>query len=131
MSTGGTTMSDVVAAQLVRRRKAMGMTRDQLAERCRRAGLGSMTAAALANIETGRRDGAGRRRREVTVDELLAFGRALDVPPMALLVPLDDANIHELEPLAGWPLEPFRAYQWVTGEMTVRGGLPGDDDLRE
>ncbi|WP_198950748.1 helix-turn-helix transcriptional regulator [Kineosporia sp. A_224] len=65
------------------------MTREQVAERCAAFGWEGVTAAVLNYIETGRPDAQGRRRREVTVDELAALAVALDVPPLALLAPLD------------------------------------------
>ena len=55
--------------------------------RCAALGLGELTAAVIANIETGRRDAEGHRRRDVTVDELLAIALALDVPPVELQLP--------------------------------------------
>lgn len=44
-----------------------------------------ITAQSVSNIETGRRDKDGRRRRFVTVDELIALAVALQVAPVHLL----------------------------------------------
>ncbi|OLE20634.1 MAG: hypothetical protein AUG49_24525 [Catenulispora sp. 13_1_20CM_3_70_7] len=44
-----------------------------------------MTKAVLANIESGRPGPDGARRRDVTVDELLAFASVLDVAPLYLM----------------------------------------------
>jgi hypothetical protein len=60
----------------------------------------------IANIESGRRDESGRRRRDVTVDDAVGFAKALDVPLIHLLpvhldpgatgVTLDFATAEEL-----------------------------------
>jgi transcriptional regulator with XRE-family HTH domain len=109
-------LSDVAAERVLQLRKRRGMTRDQLAERCRHLGLTGMSAAALANIETGRRDAEGRRRREVTVDELIVFGRALEVPPVLLVAPFD--VLDDIEILPGYTMTAHNAWRWLTGEMT-------------
>jgi hypothetical protein len=44
-----------------------------------------LTASVIANIETGRRDEQGRRRRDVTVDEVVALAAALEEPVASLL----------------------------------------------
>lgn len=44
-----------------------------------------VTAQSVSNIETGRRGKDGRRRRFVTVDELIALAVALQVAPVHLL----------------------------------------------
>ena len=48
----------------------------------RRSGLSENV---IENIETGRPDDAGERRRDVTVDELLAVATAFGVDPASLL----------------------------------------------
>lgn len=81
--------SDLVAAKARTARKALGWSGQQLADRCAETGAPELTAAVVANIETGRRDRkTGQRRREVTVEELLALARALGVSPGWLLQPL-------------------------------------------
>lgn len=68
------------------------MTAQQLADVCRELGYEEITAQALSNIESGRRNTEGERRRYVTVDELMALAVALQVAPVYLLVPpLPDA----------------------------------------
>jgi transcriptional regulator with XRE-family HTH domain len=81
----GETMSDVVAARVQQLRKRRGWTARQLAEACAATGSPQLTENVIANIEAGRRDKQGRRRRDVTVDELVAFARALDVSVGLLL----------------------------------------------
>lgn len=77
--------SDVVAAHVMALRRAKGMNREALGAQ---AGL---SPAALTNLETGRRDKTGRRRRHVTVDELVALSDALEVPWSVLMSP--DATV--------------------------------------
>jgi transcriptional regulator with XRE-family HTH domain len=85
MTGAAETMSDVVAARLQQLRKRRGWTARQLAEACAATGSPQLTENVIANIEAGRRDEHGRRRRDVTVDELVAFARALDVSVGLLL----------------------------------------------
>jgi len=81
-------ISDLIAEQIRDLRRREGLSREELSERARGVGLpASFSAVALGNIETGRRDHDGRRRREVTVDELAALAAAADRSPLDLLGP--------------------------------------------
>lgn len=81
-----TTLSDAVAEAVRAARKREGMTRAELAERAQATGAGpAFTAAVVGYIETGRRDAGGRRRREITLDELVHLAAAVDTTPLALL----------------------------------------------
>jgi len=60
-------------------RKARGWKTGELAARC------GLTENIIENIESGRRGPDGRRRREVTVDELAAIAAALGVRSVLLL----------------------------------------------
>jgi transcriptional regulator with XRE-family HTH domain len=77
--------SDVVARRVREVRKQRGWTAERLAAECARVGAPHLTASVIANIESGRRDQQGRRRRDVTVDELLHLAGALDVDLSHLL----------------------------------------------
>lgn len=72
----------------------------------------------IADLESG-------RRASISVAELLVLSRALDIPPLLLLFPVDDQA--ELEVLPGESRPAWRAAQWFTGE----GPFPDreDDDL--
>lgn len=85
--TSARTFSDVVAERVREVRRKQGLTAAQLAEFCARLGYPELTTQALSNIESGRRDKDGRRRRYVTVDELIGLARALEVAPVYLLIP--------------------------------------------
>ncbi|MGW5647528.1 hypothetical protein [Saccharopolyspora sp. NPDC003762] len=83
-----TTISDVIADAIRTARKREGMTRAELADAATATAVGAgqrFTAAVVGYIETGRRDAAGRRRRDVTVDELVDLAAALGTTPLALL----------------------------------------------
>jgi transcriptional regulator with XRE-family HTH domain len=79
--------SDMVAARLQQLRKQRGWSARKLAEACAAVGSPQLTESVIANIETGRRDRNGRRRRDVTVDEVGAFAKALNVSVALLLWP--------------------------------------------
>lgn len=89
------TASDVVARRVRVIRDRRGWNARQLAEACTRIGHPELTESVIANIESGRRDEHGRRRREVSVDELLAFAEALGVAPGALHRTSGDWNERE------------------------------------
>lgn len=114
MTNNDPTPSDVVANRVRAIRDQRGWTAQQLAARCAQIGAPRLTALVIANIETGRRDAQGRRRRNVTVDELVALARALDVPPVLLLYPV--GMVEEVEVLPGRTMPTWNAAKWFTGE---------------
>ncbi|WUR84513.1 hypothetical protein OG967_39940 [Streptomyces phaeochromogenes] len=61
-----------------------------------------------------------RGERRIDVDDLVAFGRALGVPPILLLYPLGDEQ--EVEALAGQTVPTWGAFRWFVGEAS----FPGD-----
>ena len=112
----------MVAVRIKEVRTRRGLTAAQLAIRCAGVGRPDLTASAISNIETGRRDNTGRRRRDVTVDELLALAKALQVSPVHLLVPpAADDEPYQVTPEVAAPALHVR--EWVRGY----GLLPGDD----
>jgi len=86
----GLTASDALALRIREVRKRRGWSVQQLAERCASLGAPELTRAVLANIESGRPDTRGQRRRTVSVDELLALALALDTAPVFLLALPDE-----------------------------------------
>lgn len=109
-------LSDELGEQLLRVRRAAGLTREQVAERCAEAGWPALTTAALGNIETGRRDQSGRRRREATVDELVVLAYVLDVPALSLLLPT--ATKVTVEALPGRIVSTADALAWLRGDRS-------------
>lgn len=103
--------SDHLAETLKKVRRQRSWSTKALAERCAELGAPQITASVLMNIESGRKGNDGRRRRSVTVEELLALASALEVPPVDLLVPEDLAD--------------DGAYS-ITPELTVRASVARD-----
>lgn len=68
-----------MAEQVREARKQREWSTADLAARC------GLSRAVIENIEGGRRDPGGHRRREVSVDELFAISEALGVGPLNLL----------------------------------------------
>ncbi|MFE7387243.1 helix-turn-helix domain-containing protein [Streptomyces sp. NPDC057582] len=107
-------LSDVVADQIRKRRDALGLTREQLADRCTSLGAPELTYGAITNIETGRKTKEGTRRRLVAVDELATIARALRIPPALLVFPVGQADT--VEALPGDAIPTGAALAWFTGE---------------
>lgn len=95
------------------------MTAQQLADRCALIGAPHLTASVIANIETGRRDDSGRRRRDVTVDEWLDLAYALNASPSLLLLPLDRDQVAITPTL---DMHPADALAWISGESEPSDG---------
>ncbi|MGW6879271.1 helix-turn-helix domain-containing protein [Streptomyces goshikiensis] len=119
--------SDAVAQRAQELRKRQGLTAKDLAERCRLIGAPGLTASVIANIESGRRDLNGRRRRQVTLEEWLILAQALNVAPIHLLVPIGgDKDDYKIVPKGPTPHGTHRAplgeiRAWVRGETTLHG----------
>ena len=95
---------------------------------CAATGSLQLSESVIANIESGRPDEYGRRRKEVTVDEAVGLARALDVPLIHLLpvhldpgateVTLNFATVEELWTFLGAAetvtrgLRQLRAFGW-------------------
>lgn len=130
--TNDESLSDVVGKRVREVRGRRGWSVDRLAARCAEVGAPQLTVDALYLVEGGRREAAtGRRRRRITVDELVALGLAFDMAPVFLLLPFENVEYQltpEVRALAS------DAYQWLIGGAPYRGssdgataGLPGDD----
>jgi hypothetical protein len=116
------TTSDIVAARIRAVRRKRDLTVAGLAEQCAAAGYPELTEHALYSLE-GRRSGTRRPARAVTVDELLALAKVLQVAPVHLLVP-PAAGDDEPYPVTHEVTAPARQVrEWVRGYEL----LPGDD----
>lgn len=86
-------LSEIVGTRVRLVREQRRWSVEQLAAACAQAGASQLTVNALYALESGRKEkGTGRRRRHVTVDELLAIAYALGVHPVDLVVPGDLAD---------------------------------------
>ena len=116
--------SDFVGQRIRRTREARGWKAKDLAERCAEIGAPEITPAVIANIETGRRDEEGRRRREVTVDEMLVLALALELPPVFLFIPLDGDEELRITPSA--KMDVLTAVAWVSGDDGAMRYMSGE-----
>lgn len=116
------TPSSLVAARLKEARRRHGWTAKQLAEQCAKAGATGLTAAVLANIESGRPDADGRRRRDITVDELLLLAYVLDVAPIYLLA-LPNSGQERAAQIAPRRAvnDPDELLRWIRGDQALTG----------
>jgi transcriptional regulator with XRE-family HTH domain len=116
------TPSDVVAERVRDVRIKRKLKVAQLAERCAAAGAPHLTAQAIYKIE-GQRESATRPPRQVTVDELVALGVALNVAPLHLLVPPDD---YKKAYLLTSTISERAVYvrHWIRGEIPLPGADP-------
>lgn len=128
------TPSDVVADQIRKHRERLGLSREALAQECEKLGAPQLTTAAIINIETGRPNPTtGRRRREVSVDELLVFAYALGVPPLLLVFPV--GRVADVPAPPHWQgMNPMLAWRWAMGDEAPSrmkpDGLPYADRSR-
>lgn len=88
----------MLASRLKVIRGRRGLTVQELAKLCVEQGASDLTATTIYNIESGRPDDSGKRRRRVTVEELMALATVLEVAPVHLLIPLDDNEAYEVTP---------------------------------
>src|SRR5215475_5762966 len=95
-----------IAGEIRQRRKARGMSAEDLAAACSDLGM-PIPRSTLADLENG-------RRASISVAEWLAIAAALDVPPVMLLCPVGTAETAEVLtdwlPAAG-PGAPLLAYR--------------------
>lgn len=111
-------VSGIVGRRVRETRTRLGWSIERLADACSQAGASELTVNALYALEGGRRDRAtGRRRRHVTVDELLVLAAAMETYPADLLVPRDlpDDAPYQLSP--GISTTAARARRWIEGRV--------------
>ena len=114
----------MVAERVKHYRRRLGWSVRQLAEECAWLGAPQLTEASLGNIERG--PGGKRKRRDVTVDELMILGYALGVPPLLLMIPLGEneplriTSKAELHPHLAWDVTTGAAPLVVTGNYVTK-----------
>lgn len=111
------TPSDHIASRIKEVRASKGWSTKTLAQRCAEFGAPQLTASVLMNIEHGRPGPDGRRRRNITADELLALAYAMDLHPLALLLPGNSTD-YALTPTVSVSVED--AYRWFAGQLEHR-----------
>ncbi|GAA2732434.1 helix-turn-helix transcriptional regulator [Streptomyces nogalater] len=100
-----------VAQEVRRHRQRLGVSAQQLSERCAELGM-PIQRSVLANMESG-------RRSTVTVAEVLILAAALDVAPAQLVFPVGYEET--CEALPNRTLEPIDAVDWFAGNAPSRG----------
>ncbi|OFR59511.1 hypothetical protein HMPREF2878_08880 [Corynebacterium sp. HMSC065H09] len=98
-----------VIAEIVKRRKAEGITVAQLAERTKLAGF-PISASVLTNMETG------RRKDRLTVAELIVIAHVLGTNPALLLSPGYPDG--ELEGLPNRTVSAKEFFDWIVGTVS-------------
>lgn len=122
-------LSDVVGEQITAWRRRRGWNRERLAAECAALGSPDLTAASLTNIESGRRNKDGIRRRAVTVDEVTTIAYALGIPPIVLIAPYP--SVDTTEALPGTTARSSNFLTWFTGEVEgteLRERYKGDSE---
>lgn len=118
------TPSEVVASRVKEIRRRRGMTVAQLAARMEELGMPGLTEQALYNLEAGRPDPRGRRRRAISIDETVALALALDVLLLDLLAPANDHPDLIISTTGTMTATRVEFRQWARGEQP----LPGQDE---
>ena len=114
------TMSDVVGDRIRTARKRRGWSAQKLADQLAAAGAPELTMFVISNIESGRRKD-GKRRRDVSVDELFLIAYVLGVPPIHLLVPATESET-PVEVAPGAHVDkPELLLRWIRGDQTLPG----------
>jgi transcriptional regulator with XRE-family HTH domain len=109
-----------VADAVRRYRKERGLSAQGLTDACAALGY-EIPRTAIANLENGRRSG-------VEIAELLVFAKALDVPPIALLLPV--GVVGSVEVLPGQSMPIWDAVSWITAETPI-GDEPSPGTVNE
>ncbi|MEV7011973.1 helix-turn-helix transcriptional regulator [Streptosporangium sp. NPDC051022] len=106
-----------VGERIRRARNQQKMSAQALADRCGQLGL-PLDRSVIAKLEKGLRQG-------VSLAEVLVIASALEVPPLALMLPVG-ANV-EVEVLPGRTVPTWDAVEWIEG----RRPLPAADDQHD
>lgn len=106
-----------VAAEVRRRRKELGWSAQDLADKCEEIGH-PIPRNVIANMESG-------RRSNLPLVDVLVLAEALNTPPICLLYPVGYVEDVQRLPLQH-PTTSLDALRWFTGEETDLGA---DDDM--
>jgi transcriptional regulator with XRE-family HTH domain len=113
-------VSDRVGAAVKDVRTRHGWRREDLAAKCAALGAPHLTAPLIYDIESGRRNkDTGKRRRQVSADDVMVLALALDVAPVHLMVPLDDDEQVALTETISERAQLVRS--WVRGPHAFEG----------
>src|SRR5687768_184091 len=102
---------EAIKSRVREARNRKGMTAQELADRLKASGV-PWDRGTVTKLETG-------HRQNVTVVELLALARALDIAPVHLLVPLEDGVSYLATP--NEPVSTERVRYWIRGIVPLSG----------
>ena len=109
--------SMTIAKRMKELRQKKGWSAANLADACAEVGMPELNRSVIANIES-------RRRKNVTVEEVLTLAFVLDVSPLHLMVPIDEfAPGEKPYRLVGKNFALYDIRDWIRG----RHPLPGQD----
>ncbi|MFF7854109.1 helix-turn-helix domain-containing protein [Streptomyces sp. NPDC007904] len=111
MSTPPEGPTEAIARRVTALRQRKGLTRQQLGEAMAERGV-EWNRFTVSSLENG-------KRQNVTVVELLALARVLDVAPVHLFVPLEDDQPYRVTPKETLPAHRIRP--WVRGIAPLPG----------
>ncbi|MGW2020872.1 helix-turn-helix domain-containing protein [Streptomyces decoyicus] len=106
-----------VADEVRRRRKELGWSAQDLADKCEEIGH-SIPRNVIANMES-------RRRSNLPLVDVMVLAEALNTPPICLVYPVGYVDDVQRLPLQH-PTSTLNALHWFTGEDTELGA---DDDM--
>ncbi|GHB20374.1 transcriptional regulator [Streptomyces chryseus] len=106
-----------VAAEVRRRRRELGWSAQDLADKCEEMGH-PIPRNVIANMES-------RRRSNLPLVDVMVLAQALNTPPICLIYPVGYVDVVQRLPLQD-STSPLNALRWFTGEETELGA---DDDM--
>ncbi|MFB8201888.1 helix-turn-helix transcriptional regulator [Kitasatospora purpeofusca] len=111
-------LASTSGAAIRKRRAALKLTAGAVAQRCTDLGF-PISRQSVSRLEAGKRDAP------LNLAELLVLARALDVPPVLLIAPLDQQESVRIAPDVEVPAA--EALTWITGERptSAAGDGPG------
>lgn len=101
-----------IGRRVTRYRKMNGWTMEDLASRTIDEGLPAVGKSVIANIENG-------RKVDVSVAQLVSLARALEVPPVALMMDLDDMSRRQSIVVGNTRTFDDALFGWITGHWPV------------
>ncbi len=116
-ATQSSSLTSVVAAEVIRYRRKRGWTVPELAQQVQDRGV------ALSDIELSKLESL--QRPTISLDELFALAAALGVAPMLLVFPLGRSQA--MAPIDRVEVDPLDGLLWAMGERDLPGQPAGSE----
>lgn len=113
-----------IGKRVTRYRKMNGWTMEELADRTS-ADIAKIGKGVIANIETG-------RKVDVSVGQLISLASALSIPPVALMIDLEDMSDGQGVVVGGVRARDDALFGWITGAWPIpehEDDLPAKRDV--